>query len=67
MQATITRYSAQEYLEGEKTAESRNEYRDGEIVPMTGGSVNHNRIKYPCKINYISEQARCLFGRGNQE
>mgnify|MGYP000152756633 CR=1 FL=1 len=44
MQTTITRYSAQEYLEREATAEFRSEYRDGEIVPMTGGTVNHNRI-----------------------
>ncbi|NEP43162.1 MAG: Uma2 family endonuclease, partial [Okeania sp. SIO2H7] len=36
MQTTITRYSAQEYLEREATAEFRSEYRDGEIVPMTG-------------------------------
>jgi Uma2 family endonuclease len=44
MQATITRYSAQEYLERETTAEFRSEYRDGEIIPMTGGTFNHNRI-----------------------
>nr|WP_274382006.1 Uma2 family endonuclease [Myxacorys almedinensis] len=28
----------------EENAEFRNEYRDGEIVPMTGGSIDHNRI-----------------------
>jgi Uma2 family endonuclease len=44
MQATITRYSVEEYLEREKTAEFRNEYRDGEIIPMTGGTPNHNQI-----------------------
>ncbi len=44
MQATITRYSAAEYLERETTAEFRSEYHDGEIIPMTGGTVNHNRI-----------------------
>ncbi|NEQ74581.1 MAG: hypothetical protein F6K23_16975 [Okeania sp. SIO2C9] len=44
MQATQIRYSAEEYLEREKTAEFRSEYRDGKIIPMTGGTVNHNRI-----------------------
>ena len=44
MQATITRYSVEEYLERETTAEFRSEYRDGEIIPMTGGTANHNYI-----------------------
>lgn len=37
-------YSIEEYLEHEETAECRSEYRDGEIIPMAGGSINHNRI-----------------------
>ncbi len=37
-------YTAQEYLELELAAETRNEYRNGEIIPMTGGTPNHNRI-----------------------
>lgn len=37
-------YSPDEYLAQEELAEFRSEYRDGEIVPMTGGSLNHNRI-----------------------
>lgn len=37
-------YSIEEYLEHEETAECRSEYRDGEIIPMTGGSINHNQI-----------------------
>ncbi|NEP38488.1 MAG: Uma2 family endonuclease [Okeania sp. SIO2G4] len=44
MQATQIYYSVEEYLEQEKTAEFRSEYRDGKIIPMTGGTVNHNRI-----------------------
>ncbi|PPT07393.1 Protein of unknown function DUF820 [Geitlerinema sp. FC II] len=28
----------------ETVAETKNEYRNGEIVPMTGGSANHNDI-----------------------
>ncbi|MHC5831669.1 MAG: Uma2 family endonuclease, partial [Nostoc sp.] len=28
----------------EENAEYKNEYRDGEIIPMTGGTTNHNKI-----------------------
>ena len=38
------RYSLDEYRAIEEKAEGRNEYHDGEIVPMTGGSLNHSRI-----------------------
>ncbi|MGK7929694.1 MAG: Uma2 family endonuclease [Spirulina sp.] len=42
---TQTRYSTlEEYLELEEQAEFKSEYRDGEIVPMTGGTTNHNEI-----------------------
>jgi Uma2 family endonuclease len=37
-------YTAQEYLELEIAAETRNEYRNGKIIPMTGGTPNHNDI-----------------------
>ena len=37
-------YSVEEYLAIESESESRNEYRDGEIVPMAGGLPNHNRV-----------------------
>lgn len=37
-------YTPEEYLELEEKAEYKNEYRDGEIVPMTGGTTNHNQI-----------------------
>lgn len=37
-------YTPDEYRELEETAEFRNEYRDGEIVQMTGGTINHSRI-----------------------
>ncbi|MEG3850167.1 Uma2 family endonuclease [Microcoleus sp. herbarium19] len=37
-------YTLDEYRELEETAEFRSEYRDGEIVQMTGGSINHSRI-----------------------
>jgi Uma2 family endonuclease len=38
------RYSLDEYRALEEKAEGRSEYRDGEIVPMPGGSLNHSRI-----------------------
>ena len=45
MIATIERrYSLDEYRAISEKAEERSEYRDGEIVPMPGGSLNHSRI-----------------------
>ncbi len=49
-------YTPEEYLELEEKAEYKNEYRDGEIIPMTGGTTNHNKIagncykKFPLKV-----------------
>ncbi|NES98236.1 MAG: Uma2 family endonuclease, partial [Desertifilum sp. SIO1I2] len=37
-------YTPEEYLELEIASELRNEYRNGEIIPMTGGTPEHNRI-----------------------
>jgi Uma2 family endonuclease len=37
-------YTPQEYLKLEEKAEYKSEYRDGEIVPMTGGTTNHNKL-----------------------
>jgi Uma2 family endonuclease len=37
-------YSPEEYLELEIRCETRNEYIDGEIIPMSGATPNHNRI-----------------------
>jgi len=42
---TQKRYcTPEEYLELEEKAEYKSEYRNGEIVPMTGGTTNHNKI-----------------------
>jgi Uma2 family endonuclease len=38
------RYTLDEYRAIEEKAEGRNEYRDGEIVPMLGGTLEHSRI-----------------------
>ncbi|HIK13656.1 MAG TPA: Uma2 family endonuclease [Oscillatoriaceae cyanobacterium M33_DOE_052] len=37
-------YTPEEYLALEETAEYKSEYHDGEIIPMTGGTTNHNQI-----------------------
>ena len=37
-------YTPAEYLELERAAETKSEYRYGQIVAMTGTSLNHNRI-----------------------
>lgn len=45
MQAQEQRYySPEEYLKLETVTESKSEYYDGQILPMAGGSRNHNRI-----------------------
>ncbi|MCM0592433.1 MAG: Uma2 family endonuclease [Gloeotrichia echinulata IR180] len=42
---TVTAYyTPEEYLELEEKADHKNEYRDGEITPMTGGTTNHNKL-----------------------
>ena len=44
MQTQQRYYTPDEYLTQEEVAEFRSEYRDGEIVSMTGASINHNQI-----------------------
>lgn len=44
MQTQQRYYTPEEYLAHEEVATFHSEYRDGEIVPMTGGSINHNQI-----------------------
>ncbi|WP_373529572.1 Uma2 family endonuclease [Nostoc sp.] len=44
VQSTSRRYSIQEYFAVEESVEYGNEYRGGEVIPMTGGFLNHNQI-----------------------
>ncbi len=45
MQATEQRYyTPEEYLALEEAADYKSEYIDGQIIPIAGGSINHNRI-----------------------
>lgn len=43
-QALKRSYTPEEYLELEAKAEYKNEYRDGEIVPIICETTNHNKI-----------------------
>ena len=43
-QTETKRCTIDEYLELEIASETRSEYRNGEIIPMTGGTPNHNDI-----------------------
>ncbi|MEH2122937.1 Uma2 family endonuclease [Nostoc sp.] len=45
MQITQKRYyTPEEYLELEEAADYKSEYINGQIIPMAGGTANHNRI-----------------------
>ena len=45
MQATQTRdYTPEEYLAIEEFSEYKSEYINGQIIPMAGGTVNHNKL-----------------------
>ncbi len=37
-------YTPEQYLDFEETADCKHEYRDGNIIPMTRGTTNHNKI-----------------------
>jgi Uma2 family endonuclease len=43
-QLTEKKHTSAEYLELEAESETRNEFINGEIVPMAGGTTNHNLI-----------------------
>ncbi len=44
MQTTEFQYTLDEYLDLETVSEIRNEYINGEIIPMPGGTPEHNQI-----------------------
>lgn len=41
---TTKKYTKEEYLELEEQSTSKNEYANGEIIAMAGGTTNHNKI-----------------------
>ena len=44
-------YTPEEYLALEEQAEYKSEYHDGKIIPMTGGTTNHNEISLNLATN----------------
>ena len=53
------RYSADEYLELERRAETKSEFHDGQIYAMTGASREHNLVN----VNISRELSQQLKGR----
>jgi len=43
-----TRISVEDYLKAEEKAEFKNEYYDGEVVAMSGGSPEHSLMTANC-------------------
>ncbi|MEH2180395.1 Uma2 family endonuclease [Nostoc sp.] len=59
MQITQQRYyTPEEYLELEEVADYKSEYIDGQIIPMAGGTINHNRIagNFYAVLNFVFRQ-----------
>ena len=57
-------YSPQEYLELEVNSEIRHEYINGLIIPMTGGTPNHNQLagNFYAMLNFaLKRQAYQVF------
>ncbi|MGD1952183.1 MAG: Uma2 family endonuclease [Leptolyngbyaceae cyanobacterium] len=61
--SALTLYSPEEYLELEASATFKSEYHDGKLIPMTGGSTNHNQII----INLIAFLKFSLKGKGYRQ
>ncbi|NMG07645.1 Uma2 family endonuclease [Brasilonema sp. UFV-L1] len=51
-------YSPEEYLQLEENAEYKSEYINGIIIPMAGGTTNHNRIagNFYAALNFAFKQ-----------
>lgn len=51
-------YTTEEYLRLEDEAETKSEYIDGQIIPMAGGTTNHNRIagNFYAALNFAFKQ-----------
>ena len=61
--SAVTLYSPEKYLELETSATFKSEYHDGKLIPMTGGSTNHNQII----INLIAFLKFSLKGKGYRQ
>lgn len=52
-------YTRAEYLQLEEIAEEKHEYHDGEIIKMTGGTTNHNKLAgkiYALLLSILEDQ-----------
>lgn len=53
-------YSVEEYFALEKESETKNEYLNGEIIPMAGASINHLRINgniyFQLRLNFVGRK-----------
>jgi Uma2 family endonuclease len=68
MQAIEPRYyTPEEYLRLEEAADYKSEYIDGQIIPMAGGTTNHNRIagNLFASLNFAFRQADYEVFMGN--
>ncbi|PAX55885.1 Uma2 family endonuclease [Brunnivagina elsteri] len=57
-------YTPEEYLAFEEKADIKSEYINGEIIPMAGGSVNHNQIalNLSTELNFaFKKQDYCIY------
>ncbi|MEL6350312.1 MAG: Uma2 family endonuclease [Cyanobacteria bacterium J06627_28] len=57
-------YTAEEYLALEVASKTRNEFRNGEILPMTGGTPVHNEITSSMLLSLkgsLRKQPYCVF------
>ncbi len=61
------RFSIEEYLQREERAEFKSEYIDGRILPMTGGTTNHNQIalNIATQLNFAFKQRDCRVYMGD--
>lgn len=59
--ASKLKITASEYLEGERTAENKHEFIDGEVYAMAGASENHNTISLnlASELNYKLKNSPC--------
>jgi Uma2 family endonuclease len=51
-------YTPEEYLDLEDAADFRSEYLDGQIIPMAGGTTNHNKLalNFSTELNFAFKQ-----------
>ena len=59
IQTSSKYYTPEEYIELEEKSEFKNEYIHGEIIPMTGGTTNHNQIA----LNFASSLLYVIRGK----